>query len=97
MGKQLKAHNRPAAKEKDRKVKPGSIPLAGTSTEELYRTAEEAYQQNELAEGGDKLMSYMISKGTLKDRLLALSNQISSNPQMCLRHLQTMVNLCKNN
>jgi hypothetical protein len=39
----------------------------------------------------------MITKGTLKDRLSALANQITSKPTACLRYLQTMVGLCKNN
>lgn len=65
--------------------------------EELYRMAEEAYQQAEAASNSDKLMSYMITKGTLKDRLSALSSQINSHPQLSLRHLANMVSLCKNN
>ena len=80
MGKQLKSDNRPAIKEKDKKIRPENVMIVGTSTEDLYKIAQEAYQQSEIAAGGDKLMSYMISKGTLRDRLLALSNQINTNP-----------------
>lgn len=39
MGKQLKQDNRPAVKEKDKKIKPGSVVIIGASTEDLYKIA----------------------------------------------------------